>query len=284
MKIRGHHIAIPAFIGVTVVPLALGAIYALLYSFGIVGALSSGFTTSHWKAVFADTEFLRSIGYSVYIASTSILLAAIIAMILVIGYTKHLKKGPLSYAIYFPLAIPSAVAAFFSFQLLSGAGLLSRLFYNIGITSSIESFPTLINDAYGLGIIVTHVMMAFPFFTLVFFNVYKSKKIYELARLAETLGASSAVIINKVKFPILLKGGIPTILLFFVFVLGSYEVPLLLGRQNPQMVTILTLRKLRRFDLAVIPQAYVIALLYLTLVITLLVLAYRKNLLKSYAA
>jgi putative spermidine/putrescine transport system permease protein len=71
--------------------------------------------------------------------------------------------------------------------------------------------------------------------------------------------------------------------LFFVFVLGSYEIPLLLGRQSPQMMSILTMRKLERFDLATIPQAYVIALIYTVMMVFFLGFAYKRKLLKSYA-
>jgi putative spermidine/putrescine transport system permease protein len=284
LKIKGQHIALSVYVLVAALPLLLGVLYAVLYSFGFVGALSEGFTLKHWAWALGANEIIFSIGYSLYIALSSIVLSALLAMLLVMKYSDQLNAGPLSFSIYLPLAIPPAVAAFFSFQLLSGGGLLSRFLYQVGVIDSIQAFPELINDPYGLGIIVTHVMLAFPFFTLVYLNVYRSKRIEELSQLAETLGAKSHQVKFMVVMPILLKGGLPTNLLFFVFVLGSYEIPLLLGRQSPQMMSILTLRKLERFDLATIPQAYVVALIYTLLMIGFLILAYKRKLLKSYAA
>lgn len=284
MKIKGQHIALSVYVLVAALPLLLGVLYAVLYSFGFVGALSEGFTLKHWAWALGAGEILSSIGFSFYIALSSIVLSALLAMLLVVKYSDQLNAGPLSFSIYLPLAIPPAVAAFFSFQLLSGGGLVSRFLYQVGVIDSIQAFPELINDHYGLGIIITHVMLAFPFFTLVYLNIYRSKQIEELSQLAETLGAKAHQVKFKVVMPILLKGGLPTNLLFFVFVLGSYEIPLLLGRQSPQMMSILTLRKLERFDLATIPQAYVVALIYTLLMIGFLILAYKRKLLKSYAA
>jgi putative spermidine/putrescine transport system permease protein len=284
LKIKGQHIALSVYIMVAVLPLFLGLVYAILYSFGGVGALANGFTLKHWTWAFSSNEILDSIGYSVYVAFVAITISACLAMLLVIKYSARLNAGPLSFSIYLPLAIPPAVAAFFSFQLLSGGGFLARLFYQTGIIDSIEAFPDLINDAYGVGIILTHVMLAFPFFTLVYLNIYRSKKVDELAQLAETLGAKTQQIRSKVIIPILIKGGLATNLLFFVFVLGSYEIPLLLGRQSPQMMSILTMRKLERFDLSTIPQAYVIALIYTVMMVSFLGFAYKRKLLKSYAA
>ena len=48
----------------------------------------------------------------------------------------------------------------------------------------------------------------------------------------------------------------------FVFLFGAYEVPLLLGMQSPRMISVLIAHKFRKFDLADIPQAYVLTVLY----------------------
>jgi putative spermidine/putrescine transport system permease protein len=61
--------------------------------------------------------------------------------------------------------------------------------------------------------------------------------------------------------------------------MGSYEIPLLLGRQSPQMMSVLVIQKLRKFSLAAIPEAYIMALVFIGILIGLLILIF--NLQKS---
>jgi putative spermidine/putrescine transport system permease protein len=158
------------------------------------------------------------------------------------------------------------VVAFVVFQTLSGAGLASRLAYNLGLTGGIEDFPNWVNDAWGAGIIAAHVFMATPFFIILLAQLYQSERLGEYAQLAATLGATARQSARRVIVPVLLRQSFPTLVLYFIFVMGSYEIPLLLGSQSPQMVSVLTIRKLQRFDLADIPQAYTIGVLYMVFV------------------
>lgn len=283
LKNSEKHIALGLYLLLTALPLLAGIVYALLTSVGLTGALSQGFTLSHWQWALESTEVWKSITFSMYIATMALAIAMCFAFFLVIYLRPQLEKGWLSRAIYMPLAIPAAVAAFFSFQMLSASGLLARFFYQLGWINSIHQFPELINDAWGIGIILTHALMAFPFLTLVLLNLYESKGILALSELASTLGARSVDIRVKVVFPILFKGIMPTLGLFFLFILGAYEIPLLLGRQDPQMITLLTLRKLQRFDLSVIPQAYVVALIYIALVLMVMLWGLKGKKIRAYA-
>lgn len=261
----------------TVLPLAAGLIYALLYSLGLAGILGNGFTLAYWQSVFAEGVVWRSLGYSAYIATASMSLACLLALGLVIKLRTAFQKGILSYVIYFPLAIPAMVAAFISFQLLGKAGLFSRLTYALGLTESLQSFPDLVNDFWGIGIIFSHSLMAFPFLLLLFLGTYEGERLGELKQIAKTLGAGEGYISRKIVAPILLKQNFAAILLYFIFVLGSYEIPLLLGREAPQMISVLTIRKLQRYDLLDKPEAYIIALIYCVLVLTAMVISLRRS-------
>jgi putative spermidine/putrescine transport system permease protein len=159
------------------------------------------------------------------------------------------------------------VVAFLVFQMLSGAGYASRLAYRLGLTGGIEDFPNWVNDPWGVAIITSHVLMATPFFIILFSNLYQNERLGEYAQLAATLGATARQSARRVIVPVLLRQSFPTLLLYFIFVMGSYEIPLLLGSQSPQMVSVLTIRKLQWFDLADMPQAYVIGILYTVIVV-----------------
>ena len=176
----------------------------------------------------------------------------------------------MAYAIYLPMAFPSVVAAFFFFQLLGNAGFLSRLFYHIGITNSINAFPDLVNDKFGIGIILAQLFLSLPVFVLLYLSLIVNENIDNLKLLAASLGATKKQVLWQITIPILFKKSFPTIVLFFIFKLGSYEIPLLLGRSNPETISVFIARKMQRFNLMDIPQGYAVAVLYAMMVFILL--------------
>ena len=263
------------FVTVAVLPIVISLGYAALYSIGAVGLLSDGLTLAHWRTLVESPEIVRSFGWSLYIAATTTVLAVGIALSITLLLRRRLSRGWLSYVVYFPLAIPGTVAAFVVFQVLSGAGFASRVALHLGLIAEQAQFPNLVQDAWGIGILVAHVGLAVPFFTLLFLQIYTGERIQSLLSLAATLGATPAQRIRRVAVPILLKRAFTNILLLFVAVLGSYEIPLLLDQQSPQMLSVLTMRKYALFDLHEKPEAFIIALLYTALVGTLIALAFR---------
>lgn len=272
----GHHLAILFFLLLTAFPLLLGVGYAMLYSVGMLGVLSNGFTWHHWQLVVSDSNFWYNLLYSLYIAVLSIGLAVGLAFYAVLWKFKQLNKH-LSTILYFPLSIPAIVAAFFFFQLLGSAGIVSRLVYALGMVATPADFPVLINDSWGIGIIATHTFMAFPFFTLLFLNIYQQYGLEHYEAVAQTMGASKWQTKLKVHIPILWRQSFSSIVLYLSFVVGSYEIPLLLGRQSPSMLSPYIIRKLQRFNLLDIPQAYAIASLYALGMLLVLWLLVKNN-------
>jgi len=258
------------FVLLSAVPIVAGVGYALLYSLGLTGVMAEGLTGAHWREVLGDAAFWRTIGFSLYVALVSILIALAIALALVLRSPRTFTKGSLSYMIYLPLSIPAIVMAFFIFQLLGKGGWLSRLAHQLGMISALGQFPDWVNDNYGIGIIVAHVIMAAPFFTIFFANLYENERLGDYLHLATTLGAGRRQRIFRVGVPILLRRGLATVFLYFMFVMGSYEIPLLLGSQSVQMVSIRTIQRLQRYNLGDIPEAYAISVAYTVLVVVLL--------------
>lgn len=263
------------FFLIAVLPVAASLVYAFLYTVGATGLLSRGITSSSWKNVLTSREILASFGISVWVAAMTVILATAGGLAIALLLRKHLSRGPLSLAIYLPLALPWLVAGFAGFQILAPVGVLSRLSVATGLIDSMKAFPKLTQDALYLGVILVHVFLAIPFFTLVFVQLVKSERIDEYVALSKTLGASGRQTFRRVVAPILLTKARTNILLLFVVVLGSYEIPLLLGRQHPSMISVLTVRKYYRFDLTQKPQAFAIAILYTVVAVTVVVLALR---------
>ena len=62
-----------------------------------------------------------------------------------------------------PIMLPHAVVALFAMNLLSQSGLLARLLYALGMISGQESFPDLLFDQAGVGIILSYLWKEIPF-------------------------------------------------------------------------------------------------------------------------
>ncbi len=278
MKLRPVNITASILLLVfSVIPLVAGVGYALLYSLGLTGALQNEFTWLNWQKVFNDGQTVISFLYSAALSLAAVIISVGLALWVTIKQRGLFTKGIFSYVIYLPLAFPAMVAAFFFFQFLSKAGILSRLFYNLNLTDSVGGFPDLINDRFGIGIIVTQVFLSCPFFILLLTNMYKTEKVDDYLLLAKSLGANARQATFRLAVPMLLHKGFPTIVLYFIFMFGAYEIPVLLGRSSPEMVSVLAVRKLQKFNLYDIPQGYAIAVLYTFFVLTLIALLFRNR-------
>lgn len=260
-----------------IMPLVLGIGYAASYSFGLTGVLNNGFTFIHWQTAFADDEVVLSFVYSILLSLVSMVLSVGGAAFLTLYIGNKMQKGKFSYIIYLPMAFPALVAAFFFFQFLSSGGFLSRVFFQLGFIHNINDFPNLVNDRYSFGILATQFFLSVPIFIVLNLSILKNENISALKTLAASLGAKRLQIIFTVTLPILLKKSFPSIVLFFIFKLGTYEIPLLLGRSSPEVISVITLRKMQRYNLLDIPQGYVIAVLYALLVFILLAVSLKPT-------
>lgn len=280
LKNKTTHISLLFFVLIGVLPFAAALGYALLYSFGIIGVANAGFTTEFWASVWASGTFFTSFFYSFKIALASIVLAVIGALWVVLKFRENLEGKWVSFFIYLPLAVPSIVTGFFTLQLFSKGGFFARLAYSLGWITEASQFPDLVNDALAFGIILSFITMIMPFFILLFSNVYKNERIEALSTLAYSLGANAKQVTYRVFLPILLKKTWVLLVLYFIFLLGAYEVPLLLGQESPQMLSVLIIRELKQFDLEKISEGYVVAVMYtfiVSLTATLLFLPKRKQ-------
>lgn len=270
-------VIIAGYVIAVVSPLLLGFGYSLGYSLGLVGSLGKGFTLQHWERLIANHEALGSIGYTVYLALASLILSVAIALAISYWLTFNERQSKWLYnALFLPLAVPPLIAAFAFAHAISPSGLLSRIGYWLGVYDSIEAFPRLINDKIGLGIIMAHIFMVAPFFSIIFRQMASQERLPDLRKMSSTLGASHRFFAFRVFVPVLLKKASPLMLLYGIFFFGTYEVPLLLGRQSPQAITIFITEKMDKFDLMNIPVGHAMAVVYTLIVGLLATLLLRK--------
>lgn len=269
------------FLVVTVLPLLAGLVYALLYSLGLIGILSEGFTLSYWSKIFDNQEIVKSGVYSFLIATVSLLGAVVIPLITVWFFHNQLENKRLfNYLRYLPLCVPPIVMSFFIFRVFGGSGLLARVAFQVGLIESPAGFPELINDQYGIGIVIAHWLLAFPFFQLVILESYERNQLGNMLQVSYNLGSSAQQAFRRVYAPIILRQIFPTMVIFFLFFMAAYEVPLILGVQSPRMISVLVLDKLTKFNLADKPEAYALTVTYVLVVLIAVYFLFRKRNLK----
>lgn len=271
MSAAANRLFIVLFLALALLPLTAGLSYALAYSLGLTGALQEGLTSDHWLAVLADLAFWRSAVLSLVVAAGVVLVSAVLALGFVLAFHRELSGSPVRFGLYWPLAVPPVVAAFWGFQLLGNSGLLARAAAMFGWISEPQDFPNLINAPGQVGILAVLTMSTFPFFSVVLYQFYRSAQVPQLMAVARTLGATHGQAVWKVAAPVLMQRLRPVLVLYGIFLFGAYEVPLLLGSQSERMISILIAQKFRRFDLLELPQAYVITVLYAVVVLLALI-------------
>ncbi len=268
-KARGGRVGLAVFLAIAVFPASGGLLYALLYSLGGVGLLSRGWTLQAWIRVLTGSEFWRSLLFSSTVAAEVVLISVALGLSLALSLGERLQRT-LGTLLHVPLTVPNVVAAFLTFQLLAGAGLMSRVAVRVGAIPDTARFPSLVQEPWGIGIVLAHVLLATPFLVLLFAALARSERVSAFVELASTLGANHTQTLRRVVLPLLLRQALPSLVLLFIAILGSYDIPLLLGVQSPQMLSVLVVRKNGIYDLAQKPEAYSVAILYSVFTLLLL--------------
>lgn len=243
---------------ILVVLFAGGVAIAVMQSAGSMGLLLS------------DREFHQSLLLTAAIAFTSTFVSTLAGVGLAIGL-HGFKAGRqfLATLLQLPIAIPHVVIAVFVLNLLSQSGLIARV-----LSIPPGSFPALVNDRYGIGILVAYVLKETPFIAIMALAIL-ARTGSEYAELASTLGASGWQQFRYVTLPLLAPAVLSASVIVFAFVFGAYEVPFLLGRPYPAMLGVVAQRRFTGVDLAERPAAFAVSVTT-SIITAALVWAYLK--------
>ncbi len=244
-------------------PIAWAMLYALAYSLGGVGRLSSGWTTEHWRNAFVAPGIMGAFAYSVVIALIVTTLVVLITLGMLLSFPSIRHNRAFLLMVIVLMGTPSLVLAQMVGNTLGQGGWLSRLSYHAGLIETAGDFPALVNDRLHVGMTISLSLSLLPLVLLYFSQLWGALRLDRCCDLAQSLGASRLDARLRVALPMLIWRGKSMMMLLFILTIGSYEVPLLLGRQSPQMFSVATQRLASGFDLSRKPQAYVLAILYL---------------------
>jgi putative spermidine/putrescine transport system permease protein len=121
-------------------------------------------------------------------------------------------------------------------------------------------------------------------FAIVFRHQAEAEGMADLRRVARSLGSGRLAFARRVFVPVIWRRAGGFVLLYGIYLFGTYEVPLLLGRADPRAVTVFITDQLTRFDLQNIPLAHAAATAYALVVILAvwrLLTRWNKRLLES---
>lgn len=146
-----------------------------------------------------------------------------------------------------PLPIPPIVVAAAAVLVLSQSGLLARLFAAFGWISVPADFPALLNTPQGTGLIMALAWKELGFLSLLACSIVAQLD-PELEATARTLGATAKAARRRILVPLVWRGLTPGVVAAFAFVLGSWELPALLGPSHPQPLAVAVLERARDAD------------------------------------
>ena len=205
-------------------------------------------TTDGYTAGSAD--LLLAVRESLVIATASTVLAAGLGL-LVAGVLLGLRpgRGPLRLVAVAVVAVPHVVGAASVGLLLSGAGLLPRL---LGVTPG--DWPELVGGSWPVATVVELAWKESAFVALVVVAA-TARRHRALTETAAVLGAGPWHRWTRVFVPTAVPALAAASLIVFVYSVGTYEVPWLLGRAHPEPLPVMAYRLFGSIDLAARPAA-----------------------------
>lgn len=220
---------------------------ALLFAGGLALAAAE-VSWAHLAALAHDREFWIALGFTAWVAGAATALSAVAGLLLALGLRRS------AWVLQISVATPHLTMAVVLIQLAAPSGWIARILH-----IAPASFPVVLGDAWGAGIILGYVLKETPFIALMCAAVLaRVGPEYEMA--AQTLGAGRWQRLRYVTLPLVAPALVSSSLLVLAFVFGAFEMPYLLGRPYPAMLGVLAERRFASIDLADRPAAMAVAL------------------------
>jgi len=255
----------------------LGIMQSLNYM-PMIGLDSPNFEA--YKMMFTDEQFFQSLLLTLWISIVTTVLVIVLSIVSALTLRNtFVGKRMVNFLYQFPITVPYVVITIGTLFLFSQSGSMARIAYNLGIISDQSMFPELVNDKFGLGIIFVYVWKQVPFIGVIVLSILQSMG-NNFEELARSLGANKWQSFRYVLLPIIIPGILPASIITFAFTFGSYEVPFLLGRPYPAVLSILAYRLYDNIDLNARPEAMAMAV-FMTAFLVVLVFLYKKLLNKA---
>jgi putative spermidine/putrescine transport system permease protein len=239
-------------------PIVVSIGTSAIMSIDALGIVSSAPTIAPWLRVLANMQVWQSIVFSLYVSTVSVLVATALGIVVSTTPQYRIRKN-VGISELILLTIPTVGIGTIVYIVGSGSGVVPRMLHAFGVSGQQAHLYGFVPHAWGLAIILCNVLWILPIMCHVIVGIATTNDCERQHTVAQQLGAQPTQIYWTVTIPMILGKLMPVALLYCVVLFGAYEIPSIVGAQYPRMITVLLFDKLRRFDLANIPEAYVIA-------------------------
>lgn len=256
-KITPYILLVPQLILGAIFIIGLGT--GIIQSLGVIPAFGlTEPTLKYYKEILTRSDILQSLKYSLYIAFVSAFFATSIGTILcAILVNLRQVKGKVMRVVQIPIIVPHVIVALFAINILSQNGILARIGAQLGLISDQQQFPLFLYDGHGIGVILAYLWKEIPF--IVYFVIALMANISDsLGEAATNLGANRIQVFWKITLPLCMNTILSGFLIIFVFALGAYELPFILGATLPRALPVLAYIEYSKPDLLARPYAMAI--------------------------
>lgn len=230
-----------------------------------------------YRSLLSSSEVYRSFGLTLYIATTSTVIATVLAVAAALLLRRSFPgRAVASFLVQLNLTIPHLVGGIGILYLFSQSGSFARLAHEYAVIAKPADFPALIFDPYAIGVILTYVWKEVPFITVITLATLQALG-DDHETIARTLGATRCQAFRHVLLPQIMPGVLAASAIVFAFTFGAYEIPALLGASHPQTLPVIAYRSFTDVDLAARPQAMALAIL-IALISALMIVVYSRAL------
>lgn len=228
---------------------------------GMAGAGATGFDPARFTRVVGDAITWRSIGWTLYTAGVATAIATVAALALSVRL-QYSRAG--RFLATLPLSVPYVATGLAALLLLSQSGLLARLAFAAGLIEQPADFPEFVYDRPGIALILSYAWKELPFLALTAFAVLDTGGA-ALVDAARSLGATARETFRRVTLPLLWRGIAPAAIAAFAYVIGQYELAVLLAPSDPQSLAVLTYERAQDPDLTRRGDAHALGLVAMLL-------------------
>jgi putative spermidine/putrescine transport system permease protein len=223
------------------VPLVLAALASVGLT-SIVPGLPGYFTLEGYRDFFDPSKpSLHALWFTIKVTTITTVLSTVIggALALFMHCRRIQVSGPVAFLVKIPLFAPHLVTAFIFWVLLYPKGYLGIIAQKLLVDylALAEQAPALVNDPYGIAIILCGTWMRFPYAFLILYGLLQMlDPSYEEA--ARTLGARTRDIVGRVYLPLTGFGILSAVLLNFLALFIAFSIPYVLGASWPQFLSV----------------------------------------------
>lgn len=243
------------------------------------GSLLNGVLESksikYYKEVLKSDEFWDSFVVTLRVSLASTILAVLIGMSIVfVIYLFQMKKENktaqfIQRIFQIPMVFPYLVSAYMIFLIFTRGGLLSRIFYKLHLISSMTDFPVMVNDKWGIGIILSYVWKTSPFVVLMVYPVI-AKIESGWIDVCSVFKVDKWSFFKEIIFPMARDVLAFTSYIIFSYTFLSFEIPYILGVTYPKTLSVYSYNIYTTGNLADRPKAFVINIVSLLFIFSVI--------------